>query len=94
MSIDVSMPLVTFYAALFRCLVKDLNGASVAVFYPLFSPGPTFIKVTVKKDKHTFIIHLKDPKEIVKKGKKEEDYSSEDVKENREEEQNLETGKQ
>lgn len=50
--------------------------------------------MTVKKDKHTFIIHLKDPKKIVKKEKKEEDYSSEDVKEEREEEQNLETGKQ
>lgn len=42
--------------------------------------GPTFIKVKVKKDKHNFIIHLKDPKEIVKKNK-EEDYSSEEEEE-------------
>lgn len=48
----------------------------------------------MKKDKHTFIIHLKDPKKIVKKEKKEEYCSSEDEKEKREEEQNLETGKQ
>uniref|UniRef100_M3XR38 Sperm associated antigen 17 n=1 Tax=Mustela putorius furo TaxID=9669 RepID=M3XR38_MUSPF len=69
------------------------DGGQIEVEKTTFEKGPTFIKVTVKKDKHTFIIHLKDPKEIVKKGKKEEDYSSEDVKENREEEQNLETGK-
>ncbi|XP_058992995.1 sperm-associated antigen 17 [Mustela lutreola] len=69
------------------------DGGKIEVEKTTFEKGPTFIKVTVKKDRHTFIIHLKDPKEIVKKGKKEEDYSSEDVKENREEEQNLETGK-
>ena len=47
----------------------------------------------MKKDKHTFIIHLKDPKKIVKKEKKEEDSSLEDEKEEREEEQKLDTGK-
>lgn len=41
----------------------------------------------VKKDKHSFIIHLKDPKEIVQK---EEDYSSEDEEEEGEEGHNLE----
>ncbi|XP_047581454.1 sperm-associated antigen 17 [Lutra lutra] len=69
------------------------DGGQIEVEKTTFEKGPTFIKVTVKKDKHTFIIHLKDPKEIVKRGKKEEDCSSEDVKEKREEEQNLETGK-
>lgn len=48
----------------------------------------------VKKDKHNFIIHLKDPKEIVKRENKEEGYSSEDKKEESPEEQNLKTGKQ
>ncbi|XP_072625698.1 sperm-associated antigen 17 isoform X2 [Canis lupus baileyi] len=67
------------------------DGGQIEVEKTTFEKGPTFIKVTVKKDKHTFIIHLKDPKKIVKKEKKEEDYSSEDVKEEREEEQNLET---
>lgn len=47
----------------------------------------------VKKDKHNFIIHLKDPQEIVRKGKKEDDDSSED-KEGPEEEQNLGAGEQ
>nr|XP_055168146.1 sperm-associated antigen 17 [Nyctereutes procyonoides] len=67
------------------------DGGQIEVEKTTFEKGPTFIKVTVKKDKHTFIIHLKDPKKIVKKEKKEEDYSSEDEKEEREEEQNLET---
>lgn len=49
--------------------------------------GPTFIKVKVKKDKHNFIIHLKDPKEIVKKNK-EEDYSSEEEEEEEKVKQN------
>lgn len=44
----------------------------------------------VKKDKHSFIIHLKDPKEIVQK---EEDYSSEDEEEEGEEGHNLEMGR-
>ncbi|XP_064444632.1 sperm-associated antigen 17 isoform X4 [Mirounga angustirostris] len=69
------------------------DGGQIEVEKTTFEKGPTFIKVTVKKDKHTFIIHLKDPKKIVKKEKKEEDCSSEDEKEKREEEQNLETEK-
>lgn len=47
----------------------------------------------VKKDKHNFIIHLKDPKKIVKK-EKEVNYSSEDEEEAREGEKNIELGKQ
>lgn len=54
-----------------------------------FFSGPTFIKVKVKKDKHNFIIHLKDPKEIVKKDK-EEDYSSEEEEEEERVKQNNE----
>lgn len=34
----------------------------------------------VKKDKHSFIIHLKDPKEIVKR-EKEEEHSEEEEEE-------------
>lgn len=57
------------------------SSVSPPPFLPCASPsGPTFIKVKVKKDKHNFIIHLKDPKEIVKKPK-EEDYSSEEEEE-------------
>ena len=42
------------------------------------SSGSTFIKVKVKKDKHNFIIHLKDPKEIVKKEKEEKNSEEEE----------------
>ncbi|XP_008704587.2 sperm-associated antigen 17 [Ursus maritimus] len=69
------------------------DGGQIEVEKTTFEKGSTFIKVIVKKDKHTFIIHLKDPKKIVKKEKKEEYCSSEDEKEKREEEQNLETEK-
>lgn len=47
----------------------------------------------VTKDKHNFIIHLKDPKKIVRQGTKEDDDSSED-EEGQEEEQNLDMGEQ
>ncbi|XP_046941193.1 sperm-associated antigen 17 [Lynx rufus] len=67
------------------------DGGQIEVEKTTFEKGPTFIKATVKKDKHTFIIHLKDPKKIVKKEKKEEDSSLEDEKEEREEEQKLDT---
>ncbi|CAH6928396.1 Spag17 [Phodopus roborovskii] len=53
------------------------DGGQIEVEKTTFKQGPTFIKVKVKKDKHNFIIHLKDPKEIIKKHK-EEDYSSEE----------------
>ncbi|XP_035307203.1 sperm-associated antigen 17 [Cricetulus griseus] len=56
------------------------DGGQIEVEKTMFERGPTFIKVKVKKDKHNFIIHLKDPKEIVKKDK-EEDYSSEEEEE-------------
>lgn len=46
----------------------------------------------VIKDKHNFIIHLNDPKEIVKKEEKGDYYLEEEEEED--EEQNLETGKQ
>ncbi|XP_008578639.1 PREDICTED: sperm-associated antigen 17 [Galeopterus variegatus] len=67
------------------------DGGQIEVEKTTFEKGPTFIKVKVKKDKHNFIIHLKDPKKIVKKEKNEEDYSSEDEKEERDEKQNLAT---
>lgn len=46
----------------------------------------------VNKDKHNFLIHLRDPRKIVKQEKKEGDYPSEDEKEEREGEQNFEAG--
>lgn len=61
---------------------------------PPFSPGPTFVKVKVQKDKHNFIVHLKDPKKLVRKGNKAEGYASEDETEERAGEQNLEMGEQ
>ncbi|XP_005076718.1 sperm-associated antigen 17 [Mesocricetus auratus] len=56
------------------------DGGQIEVEKTKFERGPTFIKVKIKKDKHNFIIHLKDPKEIVQKHK-EEDYSSEEEEE-------------
>lgn len=47
----------------------------------------------VKKDKHNFLIHLRDPRKIVEKEKKEEDYPSEDEKEEGGE-QNFKAGEQ
>nr|XP_009000224.3 sperm-associated antigen 17 isoform X2 [Callithrix jacchus] len=55
------------------------DGGQIEVEKTMFEKGPTFIKVRVLKDRHNFIIHLSDPKEIVKKEEKEGD-----------EEQNLE----
>ncbi|XP_050013472.1 sperm-associated antigen 17 [Alexandromys fortis] len=54
------------------------DGGQIEVEKTAFERGPTFIKVKVKKDKHNFIIHLKDPKEIVKKPKEEDDSSEEE----------------
>ncbi|KAB1273795.1 Sperm-associated antigen 17, partial [Camelus dromedarius] len=68
------------------------DGGRIEVEKTTFEKGPTFIKVKVEKDKHDFIIHLRDPKKIVKKKEKNEEYySSEDEKEEREEGQNFET---
>nr|XP_023417022.1 sperm-associated antigen 17 [Cavia porcellus] len=65
------------------------DGGQIEVEKTAFEKGPTFIKMKVKKDKHNFIIHLKDPKSLVKKQSKEEIYSLEKKEEN-DEEQNLE----
>lgn len=80
-------------AALFRGFITEFNEASPSAHFLSHdsSPGPTFIKVKVKKDKHSFLIHLRDPRKIVEK---EGDYLSEDEKEEREREQNFEAGKQ
>lgn len=61
---------------------------------PRFSPGPTFVKVKVQKDKHSFIVHLKDPKKLVRKGNKAEGDAPEDETEERAGEQTLEMGEQ
>ncbi|XP_021572130.1 sperm-associated antigen 17 [Carlito syrichta] len=66
------------------------DGGQIEVEKMSFEKGPTFIKVKVKKDKHNFIIHLQDPKKIVKKEQKEENYSSEEEEEERCEEQKFE----
>ncbi|XP_075396616.1 sperm-associated antigen 17 [Tenrec ecaudatus] len=63
------------------------DGGQIEVEKTSFEKGPTFIKVKVKKDKHSFIIHLKDPKPIVKKEMKEEDHASEEEGEGKTEEQ-------
>ncbi|XFF76143.1 hypothetical protein AB1E18_002362 [Capra hircus] len=57
------------------------DGGQIEVEKTTFEKGPTVIKMKVKKDKHNFLIHLRDPRKIVEKEKKEEDYSSEDEKE-------------
>ncbi|KAF4021435.1 hypothetical protein G4228_013301 [Cervus hanglu yarkandensis] len=66
------------------------DGGQIEVEKTTFEQGPTFIKVKVNKDKHNFLIHLRDPRKIVKQEKKEGDYPSEDEKEEREGEQNFE----
>ncbi|XP_031230830.1 sperm-associated antigen 17 isoform X2 [Mastomys coucha] len=63
------------------------DGGQIEVEKTRFERGPTFIKVKVKKDKHNFIIHLKDPKEIVKKEKKEEHSEEEEEEEEEKKEQ-------
>ncbi|XP_049735924.1 sperm-associated antigen 17 isoform X2 [Elephas maximus indicus] len=67
------------------------DGGLIEVEKILFEKGPTFVKVKVKKDKHSFIIHLKDPKTIEKKEDKEEDHPSEEEKEEKNEEPGSET---
>ncbi|XP_067566400.1 sperm-associated antigen 17 [Pseudorca crassidens] len=65
------------------------DGGQIEVEKTTFEKGPTFIKVKVKKDKHNFLIHLRDPKKILKKEKK-EDYPSEDEEGEGEGEQHFE----
>nr|XP_007975591.2 sperm-associated antigen 17 isoform X3 [Chlorocebus sabaeus] len=65
------------------------DGGQIEVEKTMFEKGPTFVKVRVIKDKHNFIIHLNDPKEIVKKEEKEDYYLEEEEEED--EEQNPET---
>uniref|UniRef100_A0A452EMN2 Sperm associated antigen 17 n=1 Tax=Capra hircus TaxID=9925 RepID=A0A452EMN2_CAPHI len=69
------------------------DGGQIEVEKTTFEKGPTVIKMKVKKDKHNFLIHLRDPRKIVEKEKKEEDYSSEDEKEEGGE-QNFKAGEQ
>ncbi|XP_074237292.1 sperm-associated antigen 17 isoform X5 [Saimiri boliviensis] len=63
------------------------DGGQIEVEKTMFEKGPTFIKVRVLKDRHNFVIHLSDPKEIVKKEEKEHYYLEENEGD---EEQNLE----
>ncbi|KAM6217136.1 sperm-associated antigen 17 [Rhynchocyon petersi] len=69
------------------------DGGQIEVEKISFEKGPTFVKVRVQKDKHNFMIHLKDPKPIEKRENKEDD-SSEDEKEDLSEEPSTEAGKQ
>ncbi|XP_054547742.1 sperm-associated antigen 17 isoform X2 [Talpa occidentalis] len=73
------------------CYLYPSDGGRIEVEKTTFEKGPTFIKVKVNKDKHNFLIHLKDPKKIVKREEKEEDYSSEEEREEKDEEQTPET---
>ncbi|XP_048208106.1 sperm-associated antigen 17 [Perognathus longimembris pacificus] len=61
------------------------DGGQIEVQKMTFERGSTFIKVKVKKDKHSFIIHLRDPKEIMIKQEEEKDDSSEEEDEEGEE---------
>nr|XP_019586156.1 PREDICTED: sperm-associated antigen 17 isoform X4 [Rhinolophus sinicus] len=73
-----------------NCYLYPSDGGQIEVEKTTFEKGPTFVKVKVQKDKHNFIIHLKDPKKLVRKGNKAEGYASEDETEERTGEQNLE----
>ncbi|MXQ79527.1 hypothetical protein E5288_WYG006951 [Bos mutus] len=46
------------------------DGGQIEVEKTTFEKGPTFIKVKVKKDKHNFLIHLRDPRKILQGQKK------------------------
>ncbi|XP_069862546.1 sperm-associated antigen 17 isoform X2 [Dipodomys merriami] len=67
------------------------DGGEIEVEKMTFEKGSTFIKVKVKKDKHSFIIHLRDPKEIVRKQEDQRDNASEEDYENEEEAKDKET---
>uniref|UniRef100_A0A4X2KND6 Sperm associated antigen 17 n=1 Tax=Vombatus ursinus TaxID=29139 RepID=A0A4X2KND6_VOMUR len=54
------------------------DGGQIEVEKIVFGQGPTFIKVKVKKDKHHFFIHIKDPKKLQGKMKRREDNDSSD----------------
>ncbi|XP_044531471.1 sperm-associated antigen 17 [Gracilinanus agilis] len=54
------------------------DGGQIEVEKIVFGKGPTFIKVKVKKDKHNFFIHLKDPKKLQGKVRKQEENDSSD----------------
>ncbi|XP_054988126.1 sperm-associated antigen 17 [Sorex araneus] len=62
------------------------DGGQIEVEKTTFVKGSTFVKVKVNKDKHSFVVHLKDPKEIVKEEK--QDYD--DILDEEKEEQSLE----
>ncbi|KAM4873141.1 sperm-associated antigen 17 isoform 2-T2 [Thomomys bottae] len=64
------------------------DGGQIEVEKMTFEKGSTFIKVKVKKDKHSFITHLKDPKEIMTNQEEEREDSSEEGNEEEEEEAN------
>ncbi|KAM5256062.1 sperm-associated antigen 17 [Ctenodactylus gundi] len=70
-----------------NCYLYPSDGGQIEVEKTAFEKGSTFIKVKVKKDKHTFIIHLKDPKEILGNHDEEENCYSKGEKEEREEEE-------
>uniref|UniRef100_F7DM61 Sperm associated antigen 17 n=1 Tax=Monodelphis domestica TaxID=13616 RepID=F7DM61_MONDO len=57
------------------------DGGQIEVEKIVFGKGPTFIKVKVKKDKHNFFIHLKDPKKLQGKVRKQEENDSSDDEE-------------
>nr|XP_020858672.1 sperm-associated antigen 17 isoform X2 [Phascolarctos cinereus] len=54
------------------------DGGQIEVEKIVFGQGPTFIKVKVKKDKHHFFIHIKDPKKLQGNTKRREDNDSSD----------------
>ncbi|XP_019511375.1 PREDICTED: sperm-associated antigen 17 isoform X1 [Hipposideros armiger] len=75
-----------------NCYLYPSDGGQIEVEKTTFEKGPTFIKVKVQKDNHSFIIHLKDPEKIVRKEDKEEDDSLEGETKERAREQDLGMG--
>ncbi|XP_029422246.1 sperm-associated antigen 17 [Nannospalax galili] len=75
-----------------NCYLYPSDGGQIEVEKTTFEKGSTFIKVKVKKDKHIFIIHLRDPKEIVKEQKEEEKEEAEEkVEDDDKVKENIET---
>ncbi|XP_049621975.1 sperm-associated antigen 17 [Suncus etruscus] len=57
------------------------DGGQIEVEKTTFVKGSTFVKVKVNKDKHSFVVHLIDPKQIVKEEILEDDDVSEESRE-------------
>ncbi|XP_055971601.1 sperm-associated antigen 17 [Sorex fumeus] len=67
------------------------DGGQIEVEKTTFVKGSTFVKVKVNKDKHSFVVHLRDPKKIVKEETQDDDNDDGgDISQEEKEEQSLE----